>query len=240
MSYIHGKSIIKIAVADDHEMFREAISAIIDGFENCKVVAQAATGIELLDCLQQKSNIDLVLLDISMPEMDGYDAANKIHKQFPEVKIVFCSMYNSELAVCRMIGIGASGYVDKTASTKELKKTIYQVMKNDHGKEIHNGKIFFYHDGGNGHHDLKTYKVSDEEIRFLKLICTEKPYKVIANEMNISERQVDYIRESLFYRFDVHSRIGLAVIANQSGVHSLVTAIKTFIFLFHFPLEFYP
>lgn len=216
MSYIHGKSIIKIAVTDDHEMFREAISAMIDRFENCKVVAQAATGSELLEKLQQKTNIDLVLLDIAMPEINGYDAAVKIRVQFPDIKIVFCSMYNTELAVCRMIETGANGFVDKTASLNELRRTIYNVMKKEHN---HNGKIFFYYDGGNGHHDFSTYKLSDEEIRFMKLTCTEKPYKEIATEMQLTERQIDYLRESLFYRFDVHSRIGLAIIANQSGVN---------------------
>lgn len=216
MSYVHGKSIIKIAVADNHEMFREAISAMIDRFENCKVVAQAGTGVELMEKLQQQSNIDLVLLDIAMPEINGYDAAIKIRDQFPRVKVVFCSMYNTELAICRMIDTGANGFVDKTVSLNELRRTIYNVMKKDIN---HDGKIFFCYDGGNGHHNFSTYKLSQEEITFMKLSCTEKPYKEIATEMHLTERQIDYLRESLFCRFDVHSRIGLAIIAHQSGVN---------------------
>ena len=224
MTYIHGKSIIKIALADDHVMFREAISAMIDGFENCKVVIQAANGRELIEKLEQKSNTDLVFLDVVMPEMDGYDTAIKLHRQFPELRIIFCSMYNNELAICRMIGTGANGFIDKASSLSELKRAIYHVMKKELYPADRTGNILFYHEGGNWHHDLAMYKLSDDELNFLKLVCTEKPYKEIAREMRLTDRQIDYMRENLFYRLDVHSRIGLAIVASQSGVRHLLPA----------------
>jgi DNA-binding NarL/FixJ family response regulator len=224
MPYLHGKSIIKIAVADDHEMFREAIVIMIDRFENCKVVIQAANGRELLEKLEQKPNIDLVLLDIAMPEMDGFETASKIRCRFPEIKVLFCSMYNNGLAICRMIGSGGIGYIDKAASMSELKRTLFQVMKNDHNQHNDNGKIFFYNEGSGQIHNLSNYRFLETELKFLELICTEKPYKEIARELGLSERQVDYIREGLFSRFEVHSRIGLAFIANQGGIHSLQPA----------------
>lgn len=77
MSYQHGKSIIKIAYADDNQLLQEIIPKIIDGFENCKVVMVAASGKELLAKLHNNSSVNLVLLDIKMPELDGVDAAKK-------------------------------------------------------------------------------------------------------------------------------------------------------------------
>lgn len=224
MPYLHGKSIIKIAIADDHEMFREAIATHIDGFDNCKVVMQAANGCELLEKLEQKPKINLVLLDIAMPEMDGYETAGKLRSRFPEIKIIFCSMYNNELAMCRMLDAGANGFIDKTASMGDLKKAVYQVMKN--GQAIHdpNGKKFFYLEGNRPNLNQINYRLSETELLFLKLICTEKPYKQIAKELHLSERQIDYLREGLFCRFEVHCRIGLAIFANSSGVQRLQSA----------------
>ena len=224
MPYIHGKSIIKIAVADDHEMFREAIAPIIDRFDNCKVVIQAANGRELLEKLEQKLTTNLVLLDIAMPEMDGFETAGKLRSRVPEIKIIFCSMYNNELAVCRMLGAGANGFIDKTASVGDLKKGIYQVMKNGQNIQEPGGSMFFYNEGIRTNKNLNNYQLSQTELHFLNLTCTEKPYKQIAKEMQLTERQIDYIRESLFSRFEVHSRIGLAIIANKSGVKPLQPA----------------
>lgn len=218
MPYLHGKSLIKIAVADDHEMFREAITTRIDGFENCKVVMQAANGRELLEKLEQKPATNLVLLDIAMPEMDGFETAGKLRSRFPEIKIVFCSMYNNELTICRMLGTGANGFIEKTASMSDLKKRIYQVMKNSQDGHDTKNRMFIYNEGISTNKNISNYQISQTELLFLNLICTEKPYKQIAKEMQLTERQIDYIRENLFSRFEVHSRIGLAIIANRSGV----------------------
>ena len=214
MAYVHGKSIIKIAIAEDHEMFRELISAHIDTFENCKVVIQATNGKELVEKIQTKENTDLVLLDISMSTMNGYDAAMILHEKFPDIKILFCSIYNHELAICRMIGCGGNGFIHKAASTLELKKAIYDVMRNGYGFPPFRTKTFSQNNG------LRNVKLhfSNKELKFLQLTCTEKTYKEIAFELGLTPRQVDYLREDLFARFEVHSRIGLAFNARHSGI----------------------
>lgn len=221
MPYIHGKSIIKIAVVDDHEMFREAISTMIDGFKNCKVVIQAASGRELLEKLEQKSNIDLVLLDIAMPGMDGFDTARNLRSRFPEIKLLFCTMFNNELAICRMIGTGGHGCIGKDASLSELKKALFQIMKNGYSFSGTKGKMVYDNERNRHKQQLKNYLLSETELRFLKLICTEKPYKEIATDLDLTERQVDYLREELFSCFEVHSRIGLVHHAFHGGVQTL-------------------
>lgn len=214
MPYVHGKSIIKIAIAEDHEMFRELVSAHIDTFENCKVVIQAYNGRDLIDKIEAKENIDLVLLDISMPVMNGYDAAIILHEKFPEIKILFCSIYDHEMAICRMIGCGGHGFIHKGAPISELKKAIYEVMKNGYSFSGLNTKIF----SQINNFKYRKLQFSKRELKFLQLICTEKTYKQIASDLELTPRQVDYLRESLFARFDVHSRTELAFSARYSGI----------------------
>jgi DNA-binding NarL/FixJ family response regulator len=207
-----------IAVADDHEMFRELVSSHINTIENCKVVIQAANGRELLEKMETKPNTDLVLLDISMPLMNGYDAAKTLKERYPEIKILFCSMYNSELAICRMISIGGNGCIHKGASTAELRKAFFEVMKS--------GQYFPMVSGKSAHVNYDKQPVSSrlkldfsqKELKFMQLICTEETYKQIADNMNLNERQIDYLREGLFARFDVHCRIGLALKVYKSGI----------------------
>lgn len=218
MTYVHGRSIIKIAIADDHEMFRELVSTHIDTIENCKVVVQAANGKELIEKIEIKSNTDLVLLDICMPVMNGYEAASILRERFPDIKILYCSIYNGELAVCRMIRTGGNGFIHKGASPTELKRVIFDVMKNGHSFPAFSGKIFSNENRKGLKYINGKLHFSSKELKFLQLICTEKTYKEIAAELELSLRQVDYLRETLFSRFDVHSRIGLAFSARHSGL----------------------
>lgn len=89
MPYQHGKSIIKIAFADNNQLLQEIIPKILDGFENCKVVMVAANGKELLAKLHNDSSVNLVLLDIKMPELDGVDTAKKLKQEFPRIRVLF-------------------------------------------------------------------------------------------------------------------------------------------------------
>ena len=224
MPYIHGKSIIRIAVADKLEMFRVFLSNYIDSIENCKVVIQTANGKDLIEKIETKP-ADLVLLDTSMREMNGYDTATGLREKFSEIKILFCSVFDNELAICRMIGAGGNGFVYKGAAPSELKRAIFDVMKNGHSFSSVNGKIIFANGNKNGSkRSNEKLHFSPKELKFLQLICTEKTYKEIASELDLNPRQVDYLREILFVRFDVHNRIGLAFNAWHSGILTEDTA----------------
>lgn len=214
MPYIHGKSIIKIAIAEDHEMFRELVSAHIDTFENCKVVIQASNGKELIEKIEAKENIDLVLLDVSMRLINGYDTATILREKFPDMMILFCSVYNHELAICRMIGCGGNGFIHKGSSTSELKKAIYEVMRNGYCFSVLSTRVF----SQINNLKQKKFQFSRRELKFLHLISTEKTYKEIASELELTPRQVDYLRESLFARFEAHTRVGLAFSARYCGI----------------------
>ena len=181
MPYVHGKSIIKIALADDNLLIQDLLTHYIDTIENCKVVIQAYNGRELLEKLRQKPDTSLVIMDIQMPEMDGIEAAKLIKSEFLEMKILFASVFTNELACCRVISTRADGFISKSSPAAEYKRAIYEIMRND----------YYFHDGFSGNsirrvigNGKKTkIELSPEELLFLKHSCTEKTYEAIAMEM---------------------------------------------------------
>ena len=216
MPYVHGKSIIKIALADDCLLIQDLLPGYIDTIENCKVVIQAINGKELLEKLRQKPNTNLVIMDIRMPEMDGIEAARLVKSEFPEMKILFASAFTNELACCRVISTGADGFICKSSYAAEFKRAIYELMKND----------YYFHDGVsgksirriNGNRKKNTVDVSDEELLFLRQAYTEKTYEAIAMEMKTNSRHIDYIRQGLFEKFEVHNRVEMALFAFNGGL----------------------
>ena len=220
MDYVHGRSIIKIAIAEDNEMLQDLLPGFIDGMENCKVVIQAYNGRELLEKLSIKPDTSLILMDMKMPEMDGIEAAKKIKQLYPEMKILFMSVFLNELAYSRVISAGADGFIPIASPSADLKKAIFSVMKS--GQYFHNSFPAIYRErpNGNGRPVKNKYAVTDEEIVFLKLICTDKTYEAIAYEMKTNLRHVDYVRQGLFERYEIHSRAELAVLAYNGGISS--------------------
>lgn len=213
----YNDSLIKIAVADDHHLFREAICSHIDQWENCKVIIQAANGRQLLEKLQSKNQPDLALIDLEMPEMNGYETLMAIKENYPAIRMLVISQHHSEELVCRIIKLGAQGFVNKADDLTRFKKAIEEMM--------HSGYYFSDHTAAKmvkkamqSENFTLDNDLSNAEIHFLKLICTEKTYKEIAKELKMSERHLEYLRQVLFDRFDVTSRTGLAVIAMRKGL----------------------
>lgn len=215
--YIHGKSIISIAIAEQYEMVREALCSKINEWENCKVIIQAATSEELIDKLKQKAEIRLVLLDVSLPGVDAFETAACIRTNDPEVKILLISEFSTELAIALMIKTGTDGYISKAESATELKRAILEIMRT--------GKYFtgtaatlVTHQAFFSPNRQQLKAPTDTELIMLKYLCTDMTYKEIAFELKLSERQVDYIRESMFRRFNKQSRAGLVTYIIKSGI----------------------
>lgn len=215
--YQHGKNIIQIAFADDNQLLQDLIPSLIDGFENCKVTIQAANGEELLEKLTQKSDTSLVLMDIKMPLLDGVEAAKMVKQKFPDIKILFFSIYSNELVYKRVLASGADGFLTKNCTSGDLKGAIYSVMKS--GFYLNLGIPPFLHTGFHtGRQFRNGHIIKVEEIEFLKLVGTEMTYEAIAHQMKKSLRHIDYIREGLFEKFGLKSRVELAILAYSAGI----------------------
>ncbi|MDX2046266.1 MAG: response regulator transcription factor [Chitinophagaceae bacterium] len=209
---------IQVAVADDHTLMRNALSRLVATFEDYTVLFEANNGLEVKEKLSQLIIPDIVLLDINMPGMDGYQTVKWIHKSYPQVKVLTLSMLNDETAIIRMLRLGAKGYILKNADPEELRLALDSVMKKDfYLSEYISGKIIsgLHKDAGR---EEAPVVLSEKEKEFLVLICSELTYRDIALKMYVSPRTVDEYRNVLFEKLHVHTRVGLAMYAVRHGL----------------------
>lgn len=204
-------------MADDHTLFREALCRLINEWDNCKVIIQAESGKQLIKQIDTGNLPDLVLTDLRMPDMNGYQTINAIKNKYPSIKIMVISMYESKEAIMRLLQSGAQGFVNKSADHKQLKKAIYELMHTGYYFADNAIARIFRQSLNNGDRAMLNY-LREEEIFFLGHICTEKTYKQIADEMDVSERHVEYLRNSLFEKLEVKSRTTLALYAVEKGL----------------------
>ncbi len=198
-------------MVDDHILLRDALATVIDSFEHCKVILLAAHGKELLDKLQPDNLPDLVILDLNMPELDGYETARHLRLHYPSVYVLILTMYDSEIALLRLLQAGARGFLKKDIHPSELKLAIQSVMSagyfysyNSAGKLVN----LFKKDKSNNN-QADRLSLSENELAFLKLASSDMTYKEIAAVMEISPRTVDNYRDALFLKLNVKSRVGL-------------------------------
>jgi two-component system invasion response regulator UvrY len=214
---------IKIAMVDDHVLLRDALAVVINNFEHCRVILLAANGRELLEKMQPDYLPDLVILDLNMPEMDGYETAKYLRINYPRIYVMVLTMYDSEISLLRMLQAGARGFLKKDIHPGELKLAIQSVMTSGYFYS-HNsaGKLVNLFKKDNGvSPQTGNFGLSENELTFLKLASTDMTYKEIATLMKISPRTVDNYRDSLFVKLNVKSRVGLAIYAIKSGVVTL-------------------
>jgi DNA-binding NarL/FixJ family response regulator len=213
-----------IALVDDHTMFRKGMIALINLFPNYKILFDASNGQDFIKQLKPQHLPDILLLDIAMPEMDGYLTANWVKVNHPEIKVLALSTMDSETAIIKMIKHGAKGYVLKDAEPAELKQAFDDVLsKGFYYNDLVSRKIIqsvnLLMDDSTG---LDTFaKLSDRELVFLKLACSEKTYAEIAKEMFVSERTADGYREALFKKLNVSTRVGLVMFAIKNELVKL-------------------
>ena len=210
-------AIIRIALVDDHNLFRECLSKIINEWDNCKVILQAQSGRQLIEKIDRNNIPDIVLTDLRMPGMNGYEVIWKLKNEYPEIKIMVISMYESRDAIMLLLKSGVQGFINKTAEPLQLRKAIYQIMANGYYFSDQTVARIFKQALDKGNMDMVNY-LNEEEILFLKFVCTEKTYKEIASDMKISERHTEYLRNSLFARFGLQSRTGLALHSIENGL----------------------
>ncbi len=212
---------IRLALADDHNLFRKGVEELIEDFENMDIVASVANGKELIDKLTSAKVLpDVCLLDINMPEMNGFETAKKIKELWPDIKILAVSVYDSEFNVLGMLRAGAGGYILKDTQPQVLRVAIESLYKNGfYHSELVTGKIL--HQFMTKPKEQSSVELSDNELQFLKHCCSELTYKEIADLMKISHRTIDGYRDQLFLKLNIKSRTGLVLYALKTGIATL-------------------
>ena len=211
---------IKVALADDHVLLRNALSSLIDNFENCKVIHQSSNGNELISQIKTGERPDVVLLDLNMPEMNGYETAIHLRDYYPEINVLMLTMYDSELALIRLLQAGVKGFLKKDIHPSELKFAINSVMQAGYYYSNHTtGRLInLFKNNNETNMTLQKTMLSQQELDFLKLACTDMTYKEVAQQMKLNPRSVDNLRDHLFTKLDVKSRVGLAMYSIKHGI----------------------
>ncbi len=206
---------IRIAIADDHKLFRRGVILSLRPYTQLEFVLEAENGQELLDKLGE-SSAQVVLMDLRMPGMDGIETTKAISKQFPDVKVLILTMYEDERFVYHLMENGVNGYLLKNAEPQEIRKAIQEVMSKGYYLNQFVNRILLKksHARANVTPDLRSEIVlSDKEREVLRGICMEYTAAEIAEKMSISPRTVESIKDRLMERFGTKNTAGLVFFA---------------------------
>jgi DNA-binding NarL/FixJ family response regulator len=207
---------ILVAIADDHTLIRDAISNMIETFSDFKIYISSSNGSDLIEKIKSGKRLpDICVLDISMPVMNGYEAAIEIKKNWPDINILALTMFDDEYCIIKMINAGVSGYVLKSGDSKELETALRTV----HSQGIYYPQVYqnqLLHGIMKKRFDPPA--LTPKELELLAYCVTDLTYKQIASEMKTSMRSIDGHRDSLFQKLNVKNRVGLAVFAIKTGL----------------------
>ena len=202
---------MKIALVDDHTVIRKGLALLINSMSGMEVILEASHGKEFIEKLDENQLPDVVLIDITMPEMDGVETTRWIKLSGYSMKVLALSMLKNEMLIIRMLKNGARGYLLKDCETNELRKAINNVhfsgyhfneyltpeLKRDRNLQKKGPNAMF----------------SERELEFIRLACSDLTYKEIGDRMFVSVRTVEGYRDALFLKLDIKTRIGLVLYA---------------------------
>jgi two-component system, NarL family, invasion response regulator UvrY len=216
-------NMVKIVLVDDHVLLRNALARLIGSFDNCLVILEVDNGRELITKLKADDLPDVILLDLNMPAMDGFETAAWLRDNYPSIHILMLTMYDSDQALIRLLQYGVKGFLKKDIHPTELNFAINAVVQSGfyYSQQV-SGKMANLFRSNNGNlMVLERAILSTQEIIFLKLASSDMTYKEIALEMKLNPRAVDSLRDHLFEKLEVKSRVGLAMYAIRQGIVAL-------------------
>ena len=219
-----NSSKIKVAIADDHDFLREGLKLVLGGQDDFDLVGEGKNGKEIIELVESKE-VDVVVMDIAMPLMNGIEATRAITSSSPLTKVVALSFNNEQQLILDMLEAGAIGYILKGADKSELLEAVRQAYKGENyycritTKELMNRVL-----AGN----FKPYErfnvqkeFSAKEISVIVKICEELTSKQIAHELEMNVRTVEGIRSRIMQKLNVKSNIGVVIYAIQNGIYKL-------------------
>ena len=218
-------AIINIVLADDEVLFRKGISFLLQREPNFKIVFEANDGQELVDYLKSVETLpDIVITDLKMPNLNGVETTKILHAEFPELKVIALTSYNTPSFISNMIQVGAVSYIVKNASPEEVVLTINEVANKGFYYNEQVMKVI-YKDIISGKQaaksDLDSMQLTAREIEILKLICKQYNAVEIAETLSISPRTAEGHRNNLLLKTQTKNIAGLVVYAIQNNIITL-------------------
>jgi DNA-binding NarL/FixJ family response regulator len=213
---------IKVIIADDHVLYRAGVKTTLSSKKDIKVVGEADNGMHLLTLLKMVP-VDVILLDIQMPIMDGITVLPEIKKLYPNVRIIMLTMMEDHSMITKLMEIGANSYLTKTSDSE----IIYEAIKTCFEQEYYFNSLTnkallsnLKHRNDNSSHRLMQQEanLNEKEMLILKLMCEEKSTKEIADIVDLSPRTVEAIRDKLKVKTGAKSTAGLIMYAVKNNI----------------------
>jgi DNA-binding NarL/FixJ family response regulator len=214
------EKIYKLILVDDHSMFRDALKFVLKQSDRIDVIAEASNGYEFLEIIDTCTP-DIVLMDISMPGLNGIDATREAIKKYPGLKIIALSMNSDEVYYYKMLEAGANGFIQKESGSDELFKAIFTVLN---GENYFSNQILckiikdYLHKEDVKKIAHREIKLSRRENEILKLICAGYSNTDVANKLGLSRRTVEGHRSSLLSKTGAKNSIQLALFASSNQI----------------------
>jgi DNA-binding NarL/FixJ family response regulator len=215
---------MRIALVDDHKLFRKGMVSLIEMVcSDCEIVFEADNGLDLQQKINATNQPDIILMDINMPGMDGFEAVAWLNANFPLVKILVLSMVEKEESIVKMLKLGVKGYLSKDVEPNVLGEALTAIMnKGFYYTDFITGKLVHALQNENGNNDSQNgglhKSLSAREMEFLQWACSELTYNEIAAKMFLSPKTIDGYRNACFEKLHVKSRVGLAMYAVKHGL----------------------
>lgn len=196
---------ITVGIVEDHKLVLKSLEMIINSFPHLDVVLSAESGGTLFSQLEQSDNVpDILLLDVVLPDMNGYEIALRLRKNYPAVKIAALSALDDSMNVVKMIKAGCCTYLHKNMDLEEFGVALKEIWQTGYYNSFLTNMCF-------QESNLQRIELREREIEFLKLVCTDLTYYEIADYMCLSIKTIDGYRAALFDKFKVRNRIGLVL-----------------------------
>jgi DNA-binding NarL/FixJ family response regulator len=211
---------IKIAIADDYAIFRDGLKVGLNQDQNMEVVVEAGNGDELLERLEVNA-VDVILMDLRMPGMDGMEATRQVRKKFEQTRIIAVTLHDEDSFIVHLMEIGANAYLLKDANPCEIREAIYAVHLNGYyfNDLVNKALLKKLITKGNFKPTFKQkIELSERELEVLQLICGEKTAIEIGSEIFLSPRSVEGIKQRLIDKIGVRNTAGLVLFAVKNGL----------------------
>ncbi|GAB5400230.1 MAG: response regulator transcription factor [Aureisphaera sp.] len=209
-----------LAIVDDHLLFASSLEKLINTLPEFQVIFKARHGLEMQNELKNNGAIpDLILLDINMPVMNGFETVTWLTENHPKIKVLALSVEDNEGIILKMIRGGAKGYFLKDIHPDDLKFALLEVMDKGYyySERVTSTMVNALQPGGRE----PMVKLRENELTFLQLACSEMTYKEIADVMNLSPKTIDGYRQELFNKLGIKNRVGLVIYALKNHLIEL-------------------
>ena len=210
---------LRILIADDHQMFIDGIKALLESNKAFSIVGEANNGNQVIEKLET-TEVDIILMDVNMPELDGIEATKKIIKAYPKVKVLMLTMFNTRDYIEKVLKAGAHGYILKNTGKEELQEAILKIMNGESffSKEVTEKIMQGLQKKKEAQNDPMFIELTDREKEVLIWIVEELTTQEIADKLFISHHTVETHRKNLISKLNVKNTAGLVKFAIQHGI----------------------